>query len=137
LRCPRRTSGPLKVSLDWPTPDDLDLEVYYIQADGSLLEVGSSGNFILEKEEALVELPEPGKYVIRVINVASVTTTFTMQAGLYGVAGEDVSGGGIVESYTLTCERSNGTVLQTTKVTVDRGGTKKVNLNECSRQFGR
>jgi hypothetical protein len=133
---PETNVGALKVNLDWPTPDDLDLEVYYVQPDGSLLEVGSSGNFILEKEEALVELPEPGNYVLRVINFASVTTTFTVTAGLYGVAGEDVFGGGIVESYTMTCERA-GTVLQTVKVAVDRGGTKKVNLNDCMRRFGR
>jgi ubiquitin C-terminal hydrolase len=42
-----------------------------------------------------------------------------------------------VESYTLTCEQSNGTVLQAVQVAVDRGGTKEVNLNECMRRFGR
>ena len=127
--------GALKVNLDWPTPDDLDLDVYYVQADGSLLEVGSSGNFVLDKEEALIELPEPGNYVVRAVNYASVTTTFTMTVGVYGSAGEDVSGGGIVESYTLTCERPNGTVLQTVTVAVDRGGAKKLTLSECSRRF--
>jgi Zinc carboxypeptidase len=127
--------GALKVNLDWPTPDDLDLEVYYVQAGGSLLEVGSSGNFVLEKEEALIELPEPGNYVIRVVNFASVTTTFTVTAGVYGSAGEDVSGGGIVETYTLTCERSNGTVLQTVNVAVDRGRAKKLTLSECTKRF--
>jgi hypothetical protein len=132
---PETGVGALKVNLDWPTPDDLDLEVYYVQADGSLLEVGSSGNFILEKEEALVELPEAGSYVLRVINFASVSTTFTVTAGLYGAAGESVTGGGIVESYTLTCERPNGTVLQALDVVVDRGRTKKVNLATCQRRF--
>ena len=134
---PETDVGALKVTLDWPTPDDLDLEVYYVQPDGALLEVGSSGNFVLEKEEAIVDLPEPGNYVLRVINYASVTTTFTVTAGLYGVARVDVTGGGIVESYTLTCERPNGTVLQTVGVVVDRGRTKKLTLNECSRRFGR
>ena len=82
-----------------------------------------------------MELPEAGNYVIRVVNYASVTTTFTVTAGLYGIAGEDVSGGGIVESYTLTCERPNGTVLETTRAIVDRGGTRKLNLNECLWRF--
>ncbi|HXG76339.1 MAG TPA: M14 family zinc carboxypeptidase, partial [Gaiellaceae bacterium] len=132
---PESGVGALKVTLDWPTPDDLDLYVYYVQPDGSLLEVGSSGNFVLDKEEALVELPEPGSYVLRVVNYASVTTSFTMTAGLYGIAGEDVSGGGIVERYTLTCERPNGAVLQTVQVAVDRGRTQKLNLNECVRKF--
>ena len=42
----------MKVELDWPTPDDLDLEVYRKNADGSLTEVGSSGNFVGDKEKA-------------------------------------------------------------------------------------
>jgi hypothetical protein len=124
----------LKVTLDWPTPDDIDLYVYRVEPDGSLTQVGSSTNFVLDKEVALVEVPEPGNYVLRVENFASVTTTFTVTAGLYAVA-EQVIGGGIIESYTLTCERSNGAVLQTSKVAVDRGGTRKVNLNECMRRF--
>jgi hypothetical protein len=132
---PETNVGALRVNLDWPTPDDLDLYVYYVQPDGSLLQVGSSGNFVTEKEEALMELPEPGNYVIRVVNYASVTTTFTVTAGLYGITGEESTGGGIVESYTLTCERPNGTVLETTKVVVDRGRTKKVTLNDCLRRF--
>jgi hypothetical protein len=132
---PETGVGALKVNLDWPTPDDLDLEVYYRQPDGSLLEVGSSGEFILVKEEAIMELPEAGEYVIRVINFASVTTTFTVTAGLYGFVGEDVFGGDIVESYSLSCARPDGTVLETTTVTVDRGRTKRVNLRECIRRF--
>jgi hypothetical protein len=127
--------GALKVNLDWPTPDDVDLEVYYVQADGSLLQVGSSGEFVLAKEEAIIELPEPGNYVLRAINFASVTTTFTMTAGLYGSAGEDVFGGNIVESYSLSCERPDGTVLERTTVTVDRGRTRRTDLRECLRRF--
>ena len=132
---PETGVGALRVKLDWPTPDDLDLEVYYVKPDGSLLEVGSSGNFILEKEEALIELPEPGSYILRVINFASVTTTFTTTVGLYGFVGEDVFGGNIVESYSLSCARPDGTVLQTTAVTVDRGRTARVDLRDCVRRF--
>jgi hypothetical protein len=134
---PETGVGALKVNLDWPTPDDIDLYVYYVNPDGSLVEVGSSGNFIAEKEEALVELPESGNYVIRVENFASVTTTFTVTAGLYGAVGEDVFGGNIVESYDLSCARPDGTVLQSAKVTVDRGRTQKVDLGECVRRFKR
>jgi hypothetical protein len=126
----------LRVDLDWPTPDDVDLFVYHVQPDGSLSQVGSGTNFVLEKEEVLVETPASGNYVLRVVNFASVTTTFTVTAGLYAVD-EQVTGGGIVESYTLTCERPNGTVLENVKVAVDRGKTKKVNLSECSRRFNR
>lgn len=124
----------LKVTLDWPTPDDIDLYVYRVEPDGSLTQVGSSTNFVLDKEEAIVEAPAAGNYVLRVENFVSVTTAFTVTAGLYSVE-EQVSGGGIVESYTLTCARPNGTVLQTVNVAVDRGGTKKLNLNDCVRRF--
>jgi hypothetical protein len=134
---PETGVGALKVNLDWPTPDDIDLYVYYVNPDGSLVEVGSSGNFILDKEEALVELPEPGNYVLRAVNFASVTTTFTVTAGLYAIVGEQVIPGTIVESYDLSCSRPDGTVLQTTKVTVDRGRTQKVDLGECLRRFKR
>ena len=101
------------------------------------LEVGSSGEFVLDKEEAIIELPEPGNYVLRAINFASATPSFTMTAGLYGVVGEDVFGGNVVESYKLTCEKPDGTVLQTASVAVDRGRTQKVNLGDCIRRFTR
>ncbi|HEU0248882.1 MAG TPA: M14 family metallopeptidase [Gaiellaceae bacterium] len=131
---PETNVDALKVTLDWPTPDDIDLYVLRVEPDGSLLQVGSSTNFVLDKEEALVELPQPGSYVLRVENFASVTTTFTVTAGIYAVV-EQITGGDIVESYTLTCERPDGTVLQTVKVAVDRGDTKKLNLNDCVRRF--
>jgi hypothetical protein len=132
---PESGVGALKVNLDWPTPDDLDLEVYYRNPDGRLILVGSSGEFVLSKEQALIELPEPGTYVLRALNFASATPSFTLTAGLYGSAGEDVFGGGIVESYTLTCERPDGTVLQTAPVTVDRGRSLRLDLKDCSRRF--
>ncbi|MGH3949532.1 MAG: M14 family zinc carboxypeptidase, partial [Pseudonocardiaceae bacterium] len=36
----------LEVTLDWPTPDDLDLYVFREEADGTLTEVGSSASFV-------------------------------------------------------------------------------------------
>ena len=66
-----------------------------------------------------------------------MSTSFTVTAGLYGAVGEDVFGGYVVESYKLTCERADGTVLQTAAVTVDRGRTKRLDLNDCARAFRR
>jgi hypothetical protein len=54
---PETNVGALKVNLDWPTPDDLDLYVYYKNPDGSLVEVGSSAEFILVKEEDSSSFP--------------------------------------------------------------------------------
>ena len=89
----------LQVDLDWPTPDDLDLEVYKKNADGSLTEVGSSGNFVGEKERVEIGAPEPGDYVLRVINFASTTPTYDLTATLFDstvVSSEEVPG--LIES---------------------------------------
>jgi hypothetical protein len=124
----------LQVELDWPTPDDYDLEVYLTQPDGSLKQVASSGNFVGEKEVATVNAPQAGTYVLRVINFASVSPTWTMTAGLYDTE-EQIVGEGLVENWTLTCERPDGTVLQTVPVVVDRGQQVKPDLRDCRRQY--
>jgi hypothetical protein len=120
----------LQVELDWPTPDDYDLEVYYKEADGSLTQVASSGNFVGEKELATVNSPKAGTYVLRVINFASVSPDWTMTAGLYDTT-DTIVGDGLVENWTLTCERPDGTVLTTQSVVVDRGQQVKPNLAAC------
>ena len=102
----------LKVDLDWPSPDDLDLEVYKKNADGSLTQVGSSGNSVGEKESAEIAAPAPGDYVLRVINFASTTPTYTLKSTLFNsttVSSETVPG--LIENWTLTCEK-DGQVLQ-------------------------
>ena len=124
----------MQVELDWPTPDDLDLEVYRKNADGSLTEVGSSGNFVGEKEKATINAPTPGTYVLRVINFASVTPTYTLTASLFNATEQTTPP--MVESWTLTCER-NGQVLQTASVVVDRGQQVSVDLKECIRRWNR
>jgi len=125
----------LGVTLDWPTPDDLDLEVYRKNADGSLTKVGSSGNFVGEKESTEIPAPTPGTYVLRVINFASTTPTYDLQATLFDsttVSSEEVPG--LIENWTLTCEK-NGQVLQSVPVIVDRGQQAKVNLSTCITRF--
>jgi hypothetical protein len=135
FQLPETDVGALKVNLDWPTPDDVDLVVYYRNPDGTLVEVGSSGEFVLSKEETLIELPDPGTYVLRAVNFASTTPSLTFTAGLFGLVGEDSFGGNVVESYKLTCERPGGTVLETASVVVDRGRTKRIDLNDCVKRF--
>ena len=124
----------LQVVLDWPTPDDLDLEVYRKNADGSLTEVGSSGNFVGDKEKATINAPTPGTYVLRVINFASVTPTYTLTAGLYNATEQTTAP--LVEAWTLTCEK-DGQVLQTVPVIVERGQHVKVDLQVCGRLWNR
>ena len=115
----------LEINLDWPTPDDLDLEVYRKNADGSLTQAGSSGNSVAEKERVLLQDPAQGTYVLRVINFASVTPNWTLTASLFNADTSTVPG--LVETWTLTCER-NGQVLQQVPVVIDRGQQLKVDL---------
>ncbi len=125
----------LQVDLDWPTPDDLDLEVYRKGADGSLTQVGSSGNAPGEKERAEIAAPAPGDYVLRVINFASVSPTYDLTATLFDsqiVSSEEVPG--LIENWTLTCEK-DGRVLQRTSVVIDRGEQAKVDLKECTQRW--
>ena len=127
--------GAMVVALDWPVPDDLDLEVYRKAADGSLVEVGSSGNMPAEKEEAFIGDPAPGEYVLRVVNFASVTTQFTLTTSLYETT-EQRFGGGVVESYRLTCESADGRVLEQVWVAVDRGQAQRLDLKACAAALG-
>ena len=122
----------MEVNLDWPTPDDLDLTVFRKNADGSLTEVASSAGFVGEKERALVNAPEPGTYVLRVTNFASVAPQWTLTAELFDTHQETIPG--LVENYTLTCEK-NGTVLQQKPVVVDRGEHLKVGLRRCQSRW--
>ena len=121
----------LQVDLDWPSPDDLDLEVYTKNADGSLTKIGSSGAFVGEKERVELAAPSPGDYVLRVINFASTTPTYTLTATLFDstvVSSEEVPG--LIENWTLTCEK-DGQVLQQVPVIIDRGQQSKIDLTTC------
>ena len=117
-----------EVTLDWPTPDDLDLYVLRKEADGSLTEVASSAGFVGEKERVLLEEPQPATYVLRVTNFASVAPQWTLEAGLFDSTQETVPG--LIENYTLTCEK-DGQIVQQRPVIVDRGEHIKVGLRRC------
>ncbi|MDP5183482.1 M14 family zinc carboxypeptidase [Blastococcus sp. BMG 814] len=126
-----RDADLLEIVLDWPTPDDMDLEVYRKNADGSLEQVGSSGNFVGEKERVLLQDPAQGTYVLRAINFASVTPTWTLTASLFEAESSTVPG--LVENWTLTCEVA-GQVRETAPVVVDRGQRLRVDLRACGRR---
>ncbi|SEK99986.1 Zinc carboxypeptidase [Blastococcus sp. DSM 46786] len=126
-----RDADLLEIVLDWPTPDDMDLEVYRKNADGSLEQVGSSGNFVGEKERVLLQDPAQGTYVLRAINFASVTPTWTLTASLFDAESSTVPG--LVENWTLTCE-VGGQIRETVPVVVDRGQRLRVDLKACGRR---
>jgi hypothetical protein len=124
-------AGLLRVDLTWPTPDDYDLEVYLEKSDGTLEQVASSGAFLGEKETAFVEAPVPGTYVLRAVNFASTSPTYTMTATLYGPPDYQLTPG-LVEQWTLICS-IDGAERSRQLVTVDRGSSSKVDLQACKR----
>lgn len=130
-----RAADVLEVKLDWATPDDLDLYVLRKNADGSLTQVGSSAGSVGEKERVLLQDPQQGTYVLRVENWASVAPTWTLTASLYD-ATEQQTGAGLIENWTLTCEK-NGQVLERIPVVVDRGQQVKTDLKACAQKWGR
>ncbi len=121
-----------RTTLDWPTPDDLDLEVYRKAADGTLTEVGSSGNLPGQKETVEVPGAQAGTYVLRVVNYASATPSYTLTAALFETRTRHTDGKR--EAYTLTCEK-RGKVLQTARVFIDRGDHKQIDLGQCRRRW--
>ncbi len=127
-----KPSSLLDIKLDWPTPDDLDLEVYR-KVGGELVQVGSSGTFVGEKERVTISQAPAGTYVIRVINFASTAPTYTVDVGQFNATTRYTEGRR--ESYTLTCERKNGTVLQSMRVYLERGQRREVDLTPCRRRY--
>lgn len=123
-----KTAGVLEVALDWPTPDDLDLEVYRTKADGSLAMVGSSGNLPGMKEEVRLVDAAAGTYVLRVVNYASASPTYELSAKAF--EGRTVTVGGGRERYTLTCSRG-GRVLAKGSLFIERGQVKRLRLKGC------
>ena len=121
----------MRVKLDWPTPDDYDLEVYKKEG-GQLKEVQSSGNFVGEKESVEITDAAAGTYVLRVINYASVSPTYTLTASLHNTVTRRTAG--TLEAYVMTCEK-NGNVLQRSPVFIDRGQEKRLDLGECRRRW--
>ena len=117
----------LKVSLDWATPDDYDLEIYLKQADGTLKTMPGSGGPPGAKETAFVDDPPAGDYILRVVNFAAVTPAWTMKAEVFEPGPDIVTGGG-EEAWKLTCHSANG--VKTQKVYVDRGERVSVE-NAC------
>jgi hypothetical protein len=126
---PDEPAALLQVDLTWPTPDDLDLEVHYRHADGSLEQVASSGAFVGEKEQAFVDAPRAGTYVLRVVNFASVSPSYTLTASLFDAPGVDVTPG-LVEQWTLICS-VDGAERSRQLVTVDRGQQTALDLAAC------
>jgi hypothetical protein len=119
-----------RIDLAWDLPDDLDMVVWRVGADGSRTEVGGSGNTPGSPEQVDVHHAEAGTYVIEVINYASASPSYTITSSKY--AAETATTQGTTETYTLTCERA-GVPLALKQVYVARGGQVSVDLAKACR----
>lgn len=126
----RKRASTMQVDLDWSTPDDFDLTVLKRVGDG-LVEVGSSGNSLGEKEQVKLVGAEPGTYVLRVTNFAAVAPTYDLEVSLFDSVTRTTPGR--KEAYILSCSR-NGRKLHQQKVFIDRGQVKKLDLRGCRRR---
>jgi Zinc carboxypeptidase len=126
---PEDNASAVKVDVSWGTPEDYDLEVYRKNADGSLTQVGTSGNSPGQAEEVVLEGDKatPGNYVLRVVNFAAAVGTWTATVGRYQTTQTVTTGS--PEPYTMTCEVS-GQVVRSTQVFIGRGQT--LGVNPCS-----
>ena len=124
-----KKSKVMTIDLDWATPDDMDLEVYLKKGE-ELVEVGSSGNLPGAKESVQLTDAAAGTYVIRVLNYASVSPTYTVDVGQFQA--KQAMTKGVKEKYTLTCE-VKGKVQSKKKVSLKRGQVRKVDLRRACR----
>lgn len=130
------------VRVQWATiASDWDMKIFRdTDGDGTSVgeaqrgetPVGTSGSGTTDSEATTISEPalEPGaKYVVRVMNWAATEPydgTVTFQ-------GPDPFVPAQVESWTLTCERPEGTVRTTEQVTIARGERKTLRLGSCGR----
>ncbi|MFY0409285.1 M14 family zinc carboxypeptidase [Solicola sp. PLA-1-18] len=124
---PEVDNGTATVSVGWPGrsgDEAVDWDVEIIGPDGA--PVASAGTLDNPEVATLVD-PKPGEYTVRVTNYAGGAAA-TDWAGTVAFRSPDPpSYSGIKESWTLTCVKdSNGKVVTTRDVVVDRGKTRNL-----------
>jgi hypothetical protein len=95
--------------------------------------VGTFAQGPSDSEETQIVEPNltPGKYVVRVVNFAATES----YEGTVTFEGPDAFTPATTESWTLTCERADGTVLSSQAVTIGRGQRQTPDLSACASKF--
>ena len=126
------------IRIEWPTPaEDYDLEVYRDVNGNGVSDaedgepVGSSTQGTTDAEETtLGPDPQPGKYVIRVINWSASGGSYS---GTITFSGPDPFEPARIENWTLTCETLDGRVLESQELVIARGERKTPQFSRCRR----
>jgi hypothetical protein len=115
----------LQLDLKWTGPQDYDLELDRVGAGGKLEQVDSSGNPNGLPESVTVANAPTGDYVARIVyfltgaDKVAPANNWTLDLQRTRKGPDKVDSGR--EEYTLTCQTSNGQVLDTRQVYVERG----------------
>jgi hypothetical protein len=122
------------IRIEWPTPaSDWDMKVYRADANGNATgePVGVSGQGTTNFEEVVLGEPEPGDYVVRVINFAAAEPW----SGSVTFAGPDPFQPAKVETWTFLCEDPEGTLRSGRQVAIARGEHRSFDLRSaCARR---
>ena len=134
---PEEAGNKVVVDLNWDAPpQDYDLKLYHVAADGSLQpagvgtgptggSAGSSGEANGIPEQIEVARAEPGDYVARVIYYltgapqAAQANDWHLSVTRYKLQPDKVEHGR--EYWTLSCETAAGNVLESKEIYVERG----------------
>jgi hypothetical protein len=128
-------TGRMVVSLEFDGPaDDYDFELFRREADGTLTEVGSSGQVSGLSEQYTVEgdAMKPGDYVLRVKNYLALEQGWTATVERYKTSGETVIPPR-KETWTLTCSDGAGAPLEKRNIYVERGKALSIRM-KCRRK---
>ena len=110
------------IRVEWPSPvSDYDVRVL---RDG--VEVGSSAQGTTNFEQVTLGDPQPGEYVVRVINFAGAEPW----SGTVTFEGPEAFQPAQTETWTLFCEDADGTIRSARQVGIARGERRSLDLRK-------
>ena len=117
------------IRVEWPTPaSDYDMKVY---RPGGTEPVATSGQGTTNFEQVVLADPEPGEYVVRVINYAAAEPW----SGSVTFEGPGAYEPARTETWSLFCEDADGTIRGARQVGVTRGERRALDLrSSCARR---
>ncbi len=117
------------IRVEWPTPaSDYDMKVY---RSGGTEPVATSGQGTTNFEQVVLADPEPGEYVVRVINYAAAEPW----SGSVTFEGPGAYEPARTETWSLFCEDADGTIRGARQVGVTRGERRALDLrSSCARR---
>ncbi len=130
-------NGFASVRIEWGTEEsDWDLTILRVNADGSREVIGQSAQGGTNFEQFTIKNPTPGgkavKYIARVVNWAAAEPW----KGTVKFESPKPAERGIKESWTLSCETADGTVLGDRPLEIDRGERFAVDIPGCAAPAG-